>query len=92
MFVRAGGFWLWVLDRLSCDGLTMPWRTIYLRPECWFDEGLRAHELAHIDQIDRMGPIRFSVTYLWQLATIGYDRMPLEIEANAAQEKADDAS
>lgn len=90
MFIRADGFWLWVLDRLSCDGLTMPWRTIYIRPECWHDKSLRAHELAHIDQIDRMGPIWFSAAYLWQLWRYGYDRMPLEIEANVAQKKAED--
>lgn len=86
MIVReATGFWLWVLNRLGCDGLTMPWRRIYIRPECMFDAGLIQHEFVHIEQIDRLGPVRFSVTYLWQLWFYGYRRMPLEREANEVQ-------
>lgn len=84
-FVEARGLWLWLLDRLGCDGLTMPWRTIYMRRSCMDDVGLRAHELAHIHQIDRMGAFRFSVVYLYQLATYGYDDMPLEREACVEQ-------
>lgn len=85
MFVPASGFWLWVIDRLGCDGLTMPWRTVYMR-ECWFnDADLRAHELVHIAQIDRMGPVWFSIVYLWQMARYGYEAMPLEIEARQAE-------
>jgi hypothetical protein len=84
-FVRARGFWLVVLDTLGCDGLTMPWRTVYMRPGHLHDEGLRAHELVHIDQIDRMGPVWFSIRYLYELVRYGYADMPMEKEADAAQ-------
>jgi hypothetical protein len=92
MFVVARGFWLWLLDQLEVDGLTMPWRTIYMRAEYMDDPGLRAHELAHIRQIDRMGPVRFSVVYLYQLWRYGYQNMPLEIEARFFQGLGDHAS
>jgi hypothetical protein len=82
-FVMASGFWLWVINRLGCDGLTMPWRTIYMRPEYFYEPELRAHELVHIDQINRLGPVTFSIVYLWQMAKYGYWNMPLEIEARA---------
>lgn len=80
-FVKANRFWLAVLDATGCDGLTMPWRTIYMRPDCFHDTRLRAHELAHIGQIERLGPVWFSVVYIYQLCRYGYDDMPLEREA-----------
>jgi hypothetical protein len=90
MFVKAEGFWLKVLDLLGCDGLTMPWRTVYIRPACWHDKGLWAHEFVHLAQIDRMGPIWFSIRYLYELARYGYRDMPMEIEAREAQKYHDD--
>lgn len=80
-WVRASGFWLRVLDLLGCDGLTMPWRAVYLRPVHFANDGLRAHELVHIEQIDRDGAVRFSVRYLWWLVRYGYARNPYEVEA-----------
>lgn len=85
MFVEASGFWLWLMNKIGCDGLTMPWRTIYMRQVYFNDAQLRAHEQAHIDQIDRLGPVWFSTLYLWQLAWFGYEHMPLEIEARWAE-------
>lgn len=90
-FIEARGFWLLALDVLDIDGLTMPWKRVYLRPEFWWDKGLRAHELAHIAQINRLGPVRFSITYLWQLFRYGYERMPLELEANEIQRQVDES-
>lgn len=87
MIQPATGFWLWLLDRIECDGITMPWRKVYIRPDCLDDDGLRAHEMMHLVQISRYGPIRFSILYLWQLLRYGYDRMPLEIEAREVQQE-----
>lgn len=88
-FKPASGLWLWLLDRLNCDGLTMPWGTIYLRGDSFYDVGLRVHELEHIAQMRRMGRVRFCVSYLYQLWRHGYWAMPLEIEARRAQERAE---
>lgn len=81
----ARGIWLWLLDHLHCDGLTMPWRTIYIRDEYQHDQGLIEHELQHVRQIALLGPVKFSVIYLWQLAWYGYHAMPLEVEAYRVQ-------
>lgn len=88
-FVRAEGFWLWLLDRLACDGLTMPWCTIYMRPEHFDNQLLRIHELAHIDQIGRLGAVRFSLAYLYYQVRFGYFKNPFEIEAYAIQAEAE---
>lgn len=67
----------------------MPWGRVY-----WNTDGLTLveiaeimlHEGVHLDQIKRDGAIRFTLTYLWHLATIGYWDMPYEIEARKAHE------
>lgn len=81
MIRPANAFWLWVLDRLWVDGLTLPWGVVYIRPTAMGDAGLIEHERVHLEQIARMGAIKFSLVYLWQLWRYGYDRMPLELEA-----------
>lgn len=85
--VVAKGISLWLLNHLGCDGLTMPWRTIYIRDEYQHDHGLIAHELQHVVQIQLLGPVQFSLIYLWQLAWYGYQRMPLEVEARRMQKQ-----
>jgi len=48
-------------------------------------ETLRKHEWVHIEQIKRLGVIRFYITYLWYNLTKGYDNNPFEIEAYKRQ-------
>ncbi len=43
------------------------------------------HELEHVYQVQRMGWLRFYVTYLWHLARKGYNDHPYEIEARAME-------
>ncbi|GAB3014778.1 hypothetical protein GCM10027051_17940 [Niabella terrae] len=43
------------------------------------------HELKHVEQYERLGLIRFIVTYLWQTLKVGYYRCGLECEARAAE-------
>jgi hypothetical protein len=79
-FVRANRFWRFILDRLNGAAITMPWRTVYVYPG-HDSPTLRAHEQVHLDQIERYGPVRWSVLYLWFLARHGYERNPFEVEA-----------
>ncbi len=44
-------------------------------------EALKRHELVHIEQVNRLGWVRFYVTYLWYSIKYGYDKNPFEIEA-----------
>lgn len=44
-------------------------------------EELKRHELVHIEQVKRLGWIRFYLTYLWYIARYGYKNNPFEVEA-----------
>lgn len=81
--VPAKGFWLWLLTYLGAAAITMPWRSIYVMEQYLDHEGLIAHEKVHIKQIDRDGPVAFSIKYLWWLGRHGYWANPYEIEAYA---------
>lgn len=71
LFLRATGY----------RAITMPWRTIYFINDPHEDMQLLRHEEVHIEQISRMGPVTFTLTYLWYLLRYGYENHPLEIEA-----------
>lgn len=45
------------------------------------------HELVHIDQIHRLGVIRFYALYLWYSIRYGYKANPLEVEAYEKEAK-----
>jgi hypothetical protein len=84
-FVIASGFWCWLLNRLGCAAITMPWKTIYILDEHKFNQSLRRHELVHIEQIERDGAVMFSIKYLWWLARYGYWANPYEVDAYAKE-------
>lgn len=44
---------------------------------------LLAHELAHVDQLARLGLLRYWWRYLTLLARHGYHHHPMELEAHA---------
>lgn len=82
-FHVAQGWRRWVLSCLGAAALTMPWRRVYVLAEWVGHDGLIAHEQVHLEQINRDGPIKFTLLYLWWLARYGYERNPYEIEAYA---------
>jgi hypothetical protein len=58
---------------------------IFVRSDCWRDQRLIAHELAHTAQYQRLGGIvPFLQSYIYQCATVGYANAPLELEAGIA--------
>ena len=61
-------------------------REILVRHGVELDARLLAHELAHVIQRERLGRW-FDLVYVWQWATVGfrYSRIPLEVEARAAE-------
>jgi hypothetical protein len=70
----------WYLSATGFQAITMPWGRAYYWP--WpADPGLIAHEQAHLDQLRRLGQVRFVARYLWLLIRHGYERHPMEIEA-----------
>ncbi len=59
----------------------MPWLSIYVLEDWINDKKLRRHELVHISQMRRDGPVRMVVKYLYYNIKIGYHNNPYEVEA-----------
>lgn len=85
--IVAAGWRLLILHLVSClsgievCALTMPWRTIWIRPGHEHDRQLVRHEVVHVEQIKLHGAWKFSLLYAWYSLRYGYWRNPFEIEA-----------
>jgi len=73
----------WFLERHDFAAVTMPWRRVYMLQQYAHRTDIIAHERIHLEQIDRYGPARFTILYLWWLLRFGYEGNPLEVEAYA---------
>lgn len=82
-FVIARGLIARFLRRHGFAAVTMPWRRVYILFEYRLRQDIIAHERVHLEQIARVGPVRFSVSYLYWLWRVGYEKNPWEIEAYA---------
>lgn len=80
-FYPAKGLIAWWLRMTGFEGVTMPWRRVYLLPEAMDDEPLRRHEAVHLQQIARYGAWGFSWRYAWMWLRHGYWEHPFEREA-----------
>lgn len=80
---EATGLFKWFLSTFDYGAITMPWQTVYVRPDRLNDEGLILHESVHIEQIQREGAFRFSIKYLWYSLKYGYWNNPYEVEARS---------
>ncbi len=75
----------WTLRRFGFAGVALaPWG-IYILPEAMYSQRLTRHEQQHWRQYQRMGLLRYYVTYLWGLVRHGYTDHPMEREARAAE-------
>ena len=64
-------------------GLTLQ-HGIFVRADCWRDRALIVHELVHTAQYERLGGILpFLRKYLFECASVGYRKAPMEQEAIA---------
>lgn len=61
--------------------IMIPHIGIFIKKEYKNDTILLKHEIVHWNQYKRMGSLLFLLRYLYQFITIGYDTMPLELEA-----------
>ncbi len=59
----------------------MPWLSIYVLKDWINDRQLRRHELVHIAQMRREGPVRMCIKYLYYNMKVGYRNNPYEVEA-----------
>jgi len=66
-------------------GLTLQYG-IFVRSDCAKDSKILCHELAHVAQYEKFGGIRpFLEQYFYELMTIGYNDMPMELQARKAE-------
>lgn len=77
----AGPFWMFILNRFGFLGITVPGRRIYIKAGYETEQWLINHELAHIAQLDRDGPLKFWTMIVLDYIFVGYERSPYEIEA-----------
>lgn len=77
-FKPARSFMAWYMRLHEAEAMTMPWKTVYLRIDL---PSIRAHEMVHIEQIERDGALRFFLRWLWWTWRYGYWKNPYEQEA-----------
>lgn len=82
-FRAAGWFWRPIMTRAGIVGLALPWGEVKILKPWLRTRWLRKHEMAHLRQIQRDGPVLFTLRYFWWLALHGYWKNPYEIEAYA---------
>jgi hypothetical protein len=72
-------------------GLTLNYG-IFVRRDSAQDRHLLLHELAHISQYERLGGmVPFLRKYIFECFTLGYQRAPLEMEADEVAQRAAEA-
>jgi hypothetical protein len=81
----ARGILRWWLRVTGFHGITLPPWGIYILVEYLASERLVRHEKAHWFQYQRMGAVRFYLTYIWGWVRHGYRNHPMEIEARNAE-------
>ena len=84
-FAVAGPLLTRILDWTDSAAVVSPWRTIYLHPAYRDHPVIRAHELVHIEQMDRDG-WKFWPKCIWYVLRYGYWQSPYETEARAKSE------
>jgi hypothetical protein len=66
--------------------IMIPHIGIFIKDKYKYDKCLLEHEIIHYRQYKRMGSFMFLLRYIFQLILIGYDTMPLELEARQTDE------
>ena len=75
----------WWLKLTGFAGITLPPFGVFILAERMDDVLLHKHEQAHWKQYQRMGLVKFYVTYLWQVFRYSYHNAPMEVEARKAE-------
>lgn len=81
----ASGPIRWFMKACGFAGWTSFWNTVYVMPGWESYAPLIRHEAKHLEQIERLGRVRFALAYTWELLRRGYWRNRFEVEARAAE-------
>lgn len=77
----AKGFIRFFLEKTKFAGICLPPFGIYILDRHISNQSLIKHERVHWAQYERMGFIRFYLTYIYQVIRYGYRNSPMEKEA-----------
>ena len=76
----------WFLRLTDKVGVTLPPFGIFMVDKNWLAAAsMIRHEQVHWAQWQRMGTVRFYLTYLWYNVRYGYQDNPMEVEARKAE-------
>ena len=75
----------WFLRTFGYGGICLPPVGIFILTERINEAPLIRHEQCHWQQAQRMGIVRFYLTYAWYTIRYGYRNNPLEVEAREAE-------
>jgi hypothetical protein len=81
----AKGLIKWFLYKKHFCAITIPYCGIYIVDGFQESPYLLRHERKHEEQINRLGAVRFLLTYWYYCFKYGYLDNPLEIEARSAE-------
>lgn len=71
-----------LFQKLWIGGMVIYPYVLFKRTKEEVTDKIFRHELQHVYQVQRMGWIKFYVSYLWLLMKHGYKKHPYEIEAD----------
>lgn len=75
----------WFLRTFGFGGITLPPWGVFILAERINETALVRHEQAHWQQAQRMGIVRWYLTYAWYTIRYNYRNNPLEVEAREAE-------
>ena len=70
-------------------GMALPPFGIFIKKQFRGNKKILKHDLIHWQQYRRMGFFMYYLRYLLQLIIIGYDTMPMEMEARRGEKEND---
>ncbi len=68
-------------------GITIPPFGIFIRKDHKNSKRILNHELVHWNQYQKMGLIKFYYQYFKEFIALGYDKMPMEMEARYEEDE-----
>lgn len=75
----------WILPPYR--GIAIPPFGIFIKNKFKGNEKILNHEMVHWKQYQTMGLFVFYLSYLYQKMTMGYDKMPMEMEARYEEDE-----
>lgn len=80
-FIIVNGLTKKFFERINLIAFTFPWGSIWIHPDWVDNKHVRHHEMVHVAQLNRDGPICMSIKWVYFLFRYKYEDSPYEVEA-----------